>query len=724
MQAGKTILKIVAWTLAALILLLLIGRLAMAPLVKSAIVGWFEQQGLEAQVEDLAFDLGEGEAVLTGLAANAGGDPVLALGRAELGWSWKALSERRLRIESIRVDGLDLQIVRGGDGGMTIAGIDLSAAAADGEAGAPDQAGEPLDWTLELPRFEMNDTRLCYRAPNPLDYCNTLGGLSWNGNLEFDLAEAGAEVLPLLVGGEVRLTKFESRSNQLQRVLMSFDSLVLGSIAVDTMADIAVGLVSLETLNLFERAIPDESAYIEHIDKVEIRDTRLERSLLLSVAEVVILGNATDLVKSAEEGYELDTWLAALGQAPETSTGDSGEAPDSSADKTATADPATHGRRLDESIETADSSGDDLAKSDEVDEVKASGEAAQQDESFAFTLGRFELRSENPLQYRDLSLDKSFVIGISTTELIVESLDSRKPDEPSAITYRAKLDGDSLFKLEGTVTPLAAKISFDIEGEIRALDLRRLSPFTAASIGHTINSGQLDADLNLKAERAVMDGKLELILYHFDLAALSEADAAAMEAEFGFPLGTSLALLKNREGNIELDVPLSGDLQNPDFGTGKIISRELSKAITTAVLTFYTPFGLVTAADTLFSLATALRFDPVEFDAGKSDLNDGSSDELDKIATLMLERPGIQLRLCPHTNRADREALLPDTAKTGADEVELKSSHLAALAELGEARFAAIENYLVDKQVDPARIVPCAPKHEEDEGLSRVDISV
>lgn len=724
MQAVKTIVKIAAWTLAALIVLLLIGRVAMAPLVSGAIVDWLEQQGLSAQIEDLTFDLVDGRAVLTGLTAADGGEPALALGRAELGWSWEALSERRLRIESIRVDGLDLQILRGDDGSMTIAGIDLPAPAAEGKTGAPDQPGEPLDWTLELPRFEMNDTRLCYRAPGPLDYCNTLAGLSWNGRLEFDLAEAGSAVLPLVAGGEVRLAKFESRSNELQRVLTSFDSLALESIAVETSDAVAVGLVRLETLNLFERATPDESPYIEQIETVEIRDIRLARNQLLEVAEIEILGNATDLVKSAEEGFELDTWLAALGRAPQAGSEDSDSAAESSAGQATTATPATHARRLDESSESADDSGGDSAKPDEAGESTAAGETAPADGGFAFTLGRFVLRSEKPLQYRDLSLDQPFVIGISTTELVVESLDSRKPETPSDITYQAQLDGDSLFELAGTITPLAEKISFDITGQVRALDLRRLSPFTAANIGHRIESGQLDADIELKAEKAIVNGKLDLTLYHFDLAALSEADAAAMEAEFGFPLGPTLSLLKNREGNIVLDVPLSGDLQNPDFGTGKIISKELSKAITTAVLTFYTPFGLITAADTLFSLATALRFDPVEFDAGVGDLGDGSRDELDKIATLMLERPGIQIRLCPHTNQADREALLPDTARTGSDEVELKSSHRAALTELGEARFAAIENYLAGKQVDPARVVPCEPKHVEGEGLAGVEISV
>jgi hypothetical protein len=169
-------------------------------------------------------------------------------------------------------------------------------------------------------------------------------------------------------------------------------------------------------------------------------------------------------------------------------------------------------------------------------------------------------------------------------------------------------------------------------------------------------------------------------------------------------------------------VPLSGDLENPDFGTGKIITRELSKAITSAVLTFYTPFGLITAADALFSLATALEFEPVGFAPGSSEIEQAVSGDLDNISTLMQERPGIQLRLCPHTNTADREALLPDTARMLAEDIDPQD--MPALGELGEARIEAVEQYLADRQIDPARLIPCAPTHEEGEGLAGVEISI
>jgi len=699
MSYGKKFLKILGWTLVSLLLLVLAARLLLAPIVRGAVVNFFSTQGVEATIDDLSFDLVDGKAALSGLSAVADGKPVLALGRAELEWSWSALSENRLRIEAVKLDGLDLEILQGADGGMTIAGIDLPAPASEPQAEADEGPAEPLAWTLELASFEMTDTRACYRAPQPLDYCNRLQKLSWSGELAFDLAGLDAAALPLRADGNLVLAGFESRNNNLDRVLAGFDGFAVEAIAIDTDADIAVGTVTVEALNLFERATPDESPFIQRVDKIEVRDTRIERRQLLTVSEIEVLGNATDLVKSEADGFELNAWLAALGPAQQTD---------------AAGEPQATG--MDSSPGVADPGA-----------ASASGETAAATaatEPFAFSLGRFVLRSEKPLQYRDLSLDKPFILGVSTTELVLEKLDSREPEQPSDITYQAKLDGDSLFKLEGTATPLAEKISFDISGEIRAMDLRRLSPFTASSIGHTIKSGQLDADIDLKAERAIMNGKIDLVLYRFDLQPLSEADAAEMEKEFGFPLGVSLSLLKNREGNIELAIPLSGDLENPDFGTGKIISRELSKAITSAVLTFYTPFGMVTAADALFSLATALKFEPVVFEPGESEIAEAGIGDLDRIATLMQERPGIQLRLCPYTNSADRADLLPRTATVDAKDLKLGSSQLALLAELGEARFAAVEKYLVEKGADAARVIPCAPRHEEGEGLAGVEISI
>ena len=682
MKTRARIFKYIGWFVALLVLLLVLARIGLAPLTSRLIVDGLARQGVDSQIDDVSFDIGDGRFVLTGLKAESDGKQVLTLDRVEIDWSWADLWKQRLVLDAVSVSGLDIDAEQSADGKLVIAGIDLSAAPADPQAAADTSAAQqPLEWSLMLQRLGMNNTRVCFRQPPAVDYCNRLASLDWNGSLAFDLAEIDNPALPLKASGKFGLAGLEIRSNTLERRLLELDSLNFNDIEIDSGDHIGIGEIALRTLNLFERAGGPEGEYIEHIDSIHVTDNSLEELRTLTVGEVAVMGNATNVVKSAQKGYELDQWLESFKPA-QTGSAAAAETPTESA------------------------------------------AGAGESEAFAFVLGKLTFDTEKTLQYQDLSLDKPFVVGVSSTRLVVENLDSRQPEQPSNISYQAKLDGDSLFKIEGTATPLAAKISLDLTGEIRALDLRRLSPLTAAKIGYTIRSGQLDADIKLGAQKSEFNGKIDLTLYHLDLQALSEEDAKAMEASLGFPLNTSLSLLKNREGNIELEVPLSGDLENPDFGTGKIVSRELSKAITSAVLTFYSPYGLIVAGDALFSLATALHFEPVVFAAGENALGQADDAELDKIVNLMQARPGILLRLCPYTTSADRVALFPDTADTPAAELSLDEEQRAALTNLGETRASKVREYLVAKQVDSARLVPCTSNHEETDGPGRIEINI
>jgi len=682
MKTRARIFKYIGWFVALLVLLLVLARIGLAPLTSRLIVDGLARQGVDSQIDDVSFDIGDGRFVLTGLKAESDGKQVLTLDRVEIDWSWADLWKQRLVLDAVSVSGLDIDAEQSADGKLVIAGIDLPAAPADPQAAADTSAAQqPLEWSLMLQRLGMNNTRVCFRQPPAVDYCNRLASLDWNGSLAFDLAEIDNPALPLKASGKFGLAGLEIRSNTLERRLLELDSLDFNDIEIDSGDHIGIGEIALRTLNLFERAGTPEGEYIEHIDSIHVTDNSLEELRTLTVGEVAVMGNATNVVKSAQKGYELDQWLESFKPA-QTGSAAAAETPTESA------------------------------------------AGAGESEAFAFVLGKLTFDTEKTLQYQDLSLDKPFVVGVSSTRLVVENLDSRQPEQPSNISYQAKLDGDSLFKIEGTATPLAAKISLDLTGEIRALDLRRLSPLTAAKIGYTIRSGQLDADIKLGAQKSEFNGKIDLTLYHLDLQALSEEDAKAMEASLGFPLNTSLSLLKNREGNIELEVPLSGDLENPDFGTGKIVSRELSKAITSAVLTFYSPYGLIVAGDALFSLATALHFEPVVFAAGENALGQADDAELDKIVNLMQARPGILLRLCPYTTSADRVALFPDTADTPAAELSLDEEQRAALTNLGETRASKVREYLVAKQVDSARLVPCTSNHEETDGPGRIEINI
>lgn len=671
---NRILKNFVVWPAIVIVLLLLSLRLALAPLAKSSINNWFEQQGINSSIEDISFKVSDGHLTLTNLTANDNGSRVLVLEQARLFWSWSALLDNQVRLNSIDLTGLAFDVERGPGERLVVAGVDLNKPpAANEQATATKTDSEPVEWSILLQQLKITNFRLCYLAQPRHDYCNEFETLTWDGNIYLDLARLSEPVLPLNIAGDFGLSNLKITNNQLERELLSLGEFSLRQIDVDTLDNISIGSVVLEALAAFERVADSGKSQITRLEKISIEQIRLVEMSHLDIAEINLQDHEAILVNLSSKKLEIDEWLEAF---------------------------ASDGPQIEAAA------------------------ASEKSTPFSFAIAKLTYRTNKSLEYQDLSFEKPFTANLNSIELMIENLDSRSPKQSSRLQYSAKYAKHGVINIDGDITPLDKTQSFDLSGRIEGLDLRDLSPFTAHAIGHNIKSGQLDADLKLKADNNVLDSEVDLALHQFTLVALSAADREKIDASFGFPLNTSLSLLKDRENRIELNIPITGDLQNPDFDPSDAITRATSSAITAAVLNYYTPFGLITVADGLFSLATALKFDPVEFDSGTSDIIQVDDASLEKIIALMRDRPGIVVTLCAFTNSADRKLLLPATAEIASDELELEAEQAARLAELGEARATAVKDFLVQAKINPGRLVLCASEHLEGEGLAGVEISI
>jgi len=672
MHSMRKILKYCAWTVAALLVIAVISRLALAPVSSAAISYWFEQQGIQASIEDISFDLANGELTLSGLQATADGNEVLKLEQAGLSWSWSALFDKHVKLRSIDLDGLEFDVERGPGKRLVFAGIDLEKLSAQQQP-APDGPSEPLDWSLTLQDFTIDRFKHCYRALPRHDYCSEFETFSWDGDISLDLARIDEASFPLMVVGDLKLVKPRIHHNVLDRDLLRFDELAMRQIAVDTLEAISIESIALDALAFLERSGENGQSQITFVKSFEIDQLRIERMTHLDLAEVRVRGHEAILVNLADKGLEINEWLEPMA----------------------------------------------------VEQSKdAKGQAAEPAKPFTFALARLSYQTAKSIRYQDLSLEQPFSADIHSIEVEIKELDSRKPEQQSQLRYSAKYDEYGTIKIEGSGTPLADKLSFDLTGRIEGLDLRSLSGIAAARIGHNIKSGQLEADMVLKAQQNILDSHIDLTLHQFKLAPLSAADKEKVDSSLGFPLSSSLMLLQDKEDRIVLEIPLTGDLLNPDLHPFDSVRQTVVEAITKAVLTFYTPYGLVPLAGGVFDLATALKFEPVIFDKGSSDFDEADSGELDKIISLMEEKPGVHITLCAFTNSADRRDLFPKTSAVEAHEIKLETKQLEKLDKLGEERLRAVKNHLVDNKIDPSRLVLCATEHVEGEGIAGVEISI
>ncbi|WP_236749173.1 DUF748 domain-containing protein [Acidovorax carolinensis] len=198
------------------------------------------------------------------------------------------------------------------------------------------------------------------------------------------------------------------------------------------------------------------------------------------------------------------------------------------------------------------------------------------------------------------------------------------------LELRGRAEGSASLEITGKLNPLAKPLALDIVGKVRDLELPPLSPYSVKYAGHGIERGKLSMDV---AYKVLPNGQLtasnKLVLNQLTFGDPVEG------APNSLPVRLAVALLADSHGVIDLDLPISGSLNDPQFRIGpvifKIIVNLIGKAITA-------PFSLLARAfgggDELSSVA---------FAPGSATLTPEARQNLDKVAKALTERPALKI---------------------------------------------------------------------------------
>ncbi len=528
--------------------------------------------------------------------------------------------------------------------------------------------------------IEVTGTELCYQQPainsgtltQAIDYCLDIASTEWNGDISVTTPTAD-KPLGLNLAGDLVIADFITTNNLLQRDLLDFDKLSINKIDITSLDNIAFDKLKLADVNGLELTSAEDK-YTLSVSGLDISTFNYANNTL-AIGKVTVNDPALEITQNKDGTFDFDEWK----------------------------------------IETTDAAKDN----NKVTETATT-------EPLKIKLGEFSLDTTRVMEFTDLSVEPNMHIGFKEMHVNVKDLDTEKPDQESPIALSAKTTRHGTIDISGTAKPFEPDPSFDASGKISGLDLRAASPKAEQAIGHIIKSGQLDANLKLFADKGQLDSNIGLVLHHFNLKAKSKEDAAALDGMFGMPINQSLVLLKDKKGTIKLDIPITGDINNPDFDPTDAIIKATAKATTVTLITFYTPYGLAYAGgNVLFNLATAMNFEPLLFDAGSSQLTDASKQQLDKLAELLTERPAVHLTLCGFTNLNDRDKLFTEII----DREKIKpptAERLTELKKLGADRQDNVKNYLISAgKIEHNRLILCEPEHSDDaDAIAGVEISI
>lgn len=300
------------------------------------------------------------------------------------------------------------------------------------------------------------------------------------------------------------------------------------------------------------------------------------------------------------------------------------------------------------------------------------------------------------------------------------SLDRVNNSEAESFS-RFELDGKiqqyGALHAAGDIQPFNPNLTATLHARISAVDLPVFSPYIAAAMGVRVRSGQLNANMDLAVRQGKLDGNSDLILQQLKLDELSEVQKQQYAQGAEFSLSRALDVLRDKNNRIKLTIPISGDIHAPDFSMRDAINQAALKASKMGVMKYLTqslqPYGsLITVVQFAGKQLAKIRLKPVEFLSGQTDLDEGSSDYLGKVAAILQEKPKVAISLCGYATPSEIEA-------PGKD-VDVRT----VLEKLARKRAENIRDYLVRKlNVKVTQLVSCLPEIDSSENaVPRVEL--
>lgn len=248
------------------------------------------------------------------------------------------------------------------------------------------------------------------------------------------------------------------------------------------------------------------------------------------------------------------------------------------------------------------------------------------------------------VNFADQSLSPNFDVGIQSLNGSILGLSS-KDIARATVTLDGKVDKYAPATVRGKINPLSDNAFTDVVVAFHGVEMTTFTPYSAKFAGHKIDKGKLNIDLHYLLSQNVLKGENKVVLDQLELGEKVDSPEAV-----GLPVRLALALLKDANGVIDVDLPITGSLDDPDFHYGKFVWQAIKNIIVKAATA---PFRLLAGA--LNGDDNAL--DRVRFAPNDARLTPAEQEKLLKLADALNKRTALSLALRGSAGEVDRRAM-------------------------------------------------------------------
>lgn len=256
----------------------------------------------------------------------------------------------------------------------------------------------------------------------------------------------------------------------------------------------------------------------------------------------------------------------------------------------------------------------------------------------AIHVGQIVLANGN-LNYTDNFIKPNYTANITQLAGKIGAFGTDTSDKPADVTLQGELDDNSPVSIQGSVNPLTPMAFLDIKATASDVELTHLTPYSGKYAGYPITKGRLTMDVHYRLDQNKLNADNHIMLNQLTFGDRMEGPGISH-----LPVKLAVALLKDSNGNIDIHVPVSGSLSDPEFSLGGVIWQAFVNLLKRAVTSPFRLLGSIGGGGGGEDLGY------VEFAPGSAVLDAASQDKLAHVVEVLNKKPDLKLDI---TGRVD-----------------------------------------------------------------------
>ncbi len=252
--------------------------------------------------------------------------------------------------------------------------------------------------------------------------------------------------------------------------------------------------------------------------------------------------------------------------------------------------------------------------------------------------------------------------------------------KPADVDIRGKIGRHIPVEISGKVRPFTPNLFVDLKAALRDFNLSPLTPYAGTYAGYKIEKGSLSFDLKYLIDGKKLDAENKVVIDQLTLGDRVESPQATK-----LPVSLAITLLRDSEGKINLDIPVKGSLDDPEFSVWRIVLQVIVNLLTKVATA---PFALL---GSLFGGGEELSY--IEFNYGSSAINEQGMKKIDSLVKALTAKPALKLDVSGSVDmELDREGLIREQFQR-----KLKAQKLKELIRKGE-KVKSVDDITIEPQ--------------------------